>query len=376
MSVTAQPQASASSLDLNLFLLDTAGRVIGDEGFVFYGHSSAPNDGVELNAAERSARCAPERLRASIQRVVIALSIDTDVAGIRTFSQFSEIHLRVTGGETDLGFAIQTSGMKESALILGELYLRNGVWKLRALGQGFAGGLAPLASHYGVEIADTPAPSPPRPQPAPAAAPEPPPAPRAPSRINLEKRKPISLEKPAQGFEEINVNLNWTVGEQKRGLFGGTKGGIDLDLGCMLEMTNGDKSVIQALGGNFGDLDRQPYVKLLGDDRTGAATAGETLLINGRHWSHLKRVLIYAFIYEGAPNWAAANAVVTIVAPGSPKLVVELDEHSRNKGMCAIALLENDAGRIRVTKVVDYFAGHKLVDQAFGFGFNWTAGRK
>lgn len=380
LNVTAQPQASASSLDLNLFLLDAAGRVISDDGFIFYGHCSARQDGIELNAADHSARCEPARLRASIQRVVIALSIDTDVAGVRTFSQFSEIRLRVAGGETDLVFAIPTSGMTESSLILGELYLRNGIWKLRALGQGFAGGLAPLASHFGVEIADTPPPSPAPPPPAaakprPTPAPTPPPAPRAPSRINLEKRKPISLEKPSQGFEEINVNLNWTSGA-KRGLFGGTKGGIDLDLGCMLEMANGEKTVIQALGGNFGDLNRAPFVKLLGDDRTGADVAGETLLINGRQWSHLRRVLIYSFIYEGAPNWAAANAVVTIVAPGSPKLVVELDEHASKKGMCGIALLENDAGRIRVTKIVDYFGGHKQLDNAFGFGFNWVAGQK
>lgn len=376
--VTAQPQANAPSLDLSLFLLDAAGRVIGDEGFLFYGNESAPNDGVQLNASARSARCEPARLRASIQRVVIALSIDASVAGIQTYAQFAEIRLQVTGGDTDLRFAIKTAGMSESALILGELYLRNGVWKFRALGQGFAGGLAPLARHYGVEISDTPAPTPtppPAPRQPPAASPERRQPPAPPSLINLEKRKPISLEKPTQGFEEINVNLNWTSGA-KRGLFGGAKGGIDLDLGCMLEMANGDKDVIQALGGNFGDLNLPPFLKLLGDDRTGADVAGETLLINGRQWAHLRRVLIFSFIYEGAPNWAAANAVVTIVAPGSPKLVVELDEHSSNKGMCGIALLENDAGRIRVTKLVEYFAGHEPLDRAYGFGFNWVAGRK
>jgi len=382
LTVTVEPQTNAPSLDLNLFMLDAAGRVIGDEGFVFYGNTSAPNGAIELNAAELSARCEPARLPTSVQRVVIALSIDTDVAGIRTFSQFSGLSLQIVGGETDLRFAINTPGMQESALILGEFYLRNGVWKLRALGQGFAGGLAPLASHYGVEIADRPPPTPAPPKPAAAkpppapAAPTPGPASNPPSRINLEKRKPISLEKPTQGFEEVNINLNWTSGQQKRGIFGGTKGGIDLDLGCMLELANGQKTVVQALGGNFGDLDRAPFVKLLGDDRTGAATAGETLLINGRHWNQLRRVLIFAFIYEGAANWAAANAVVTVVAPGSPQLVVSLDEHSKSKGMCAIAMLENDAGGIRVTKLVDYFSGHKQVDEAFGFGFEWVRGSK
>lgn len=55
--------------------------------------------------------------------------------------------------------------MAESALILAELYLRNGAWKVQVVGQGFRGGLAALASHLGVEIA------------APAAAPSPAPAP-------------------------------------------------------------------------------------------------------------------------------------------------------------------------------------------------------
>ncbi len=81
LTVTAQPQANAPSLDLNLFLLDAAGRVIGDEGFIFYGNNSAPKDGIELNAAELSARCEPARIRGSVQRVIIALSIDTAVAG-------------------------------------------------------------------------------------------------------------------------------------------------------------------------------------------------------------------------------------------------------------------------------------------------------
>ena len=67
---------------------------------------------------------------------------------------------------------------------------------------------------------------------------------------------------------------------------------------------------------------------------------------------------------------------MTVTAPGSPQLVVRLDEHATGKTMCAIALLENDAGRIRVTKLVDYFPGHEPMDKSFGFGFRWKAGRK
>ncbi|AUB80403.1 TerD family protein [Candidatus Thiodictyon syntrophicum] len=375
LALTCDPPNQAASLDVSAFLLDAAGRVSGDGGFVFYGSPSDPAGAVRLDPVAASFQIEPGRLPGGIERVVVALSIDQGVAGLHAFAQFRALRLTLTGQGVDLQFPVATGGMAESALIMGELYLRNGAWKLRALGQGFAGGLAPLARNYGVDVSEAaPPPAPPPAARPPAAAP--PAAAAAPSRINLKKREPISLEKPAKGFGQIDVNLNWTRGQVKRGFFGGSSGGIDLDLGCMVEQANGDKDVIQALGKRFGRLDAAPFAKLLGDDRTGESDSGETLLINGERWSDLKRVLIYAYIYEGAPNWAAANAVVTLKAPGSPELVVALDEHATGKGMCAIALLENDGGRIRVTKLVEYFAGHQQVDEAYRFGFQWKAGSK
>jgi len=373
IAVSADPPNQAPSLDPSAFLLAADGRVTGDGGFVFYGQPRAPSGAVQLDPVAAAFQVDLTRLPAGIERIVFALTIDSDVAGLRAFMQFRSVLLTVDGSGTGLRFPLATSGMSETALILAELYLRNGVWKLRAVGQGFVGGLAPLARNYGVDVSEKAAPPPP-PPPSPRVA-APPPAASTPRRIDLTKRQPVSLEKPSQGFGKITINLNWTKGE-KKGWFGGKSGGIDLDLGCMLELANGEKTVVQALGNTFGDYDRPPYAKLLGDDRTGESDAGEFLLINGNRWNDFRRVLIYAFIYEGAPNWAAANAVVTVTAPGSPELVVRLDEHATGKGMCAIAMLENDGGRVRVTKLIDYFAGHKPMDQAFHFGFRWVAGSK
>ena len=61
----------------------------------------------------------------------------------------------------------------------------------------------------------------------------------------------------------------------------GGGGNIDLDLGCLWELTTGHKGVVQALGNAFGDLDGPPFVKLDKDDRSGAATDGENLLVSG-----------------------------------------------------------------------------------------------
>ncbi|WP_305080054.1 hypothetical protein [Psychrobacter sp. JCM 18900] len=63
------------------------------------------------------------------------------------------------------------------------------------------------------------------------------------------------------------------------------------------------KTLIQALGNRFGSLQSAPYVCLRADDRTGQVSGGEWLDINGQQWSQIEEVFIFAFIYEGAPNW-------------------------------------------------------------------------
>jgi tellurite resistance protein TerA len=270
--------------------------------------------------------------------------------------------------------------MAETAVIVAEFYRRNQEWKLRAVGQGFVGGLGPLARSYGVDVADDPEAEPPAPIPTPT----PVPAPARPVRlekITLEKKgQSISLEKKGQGFGEIVVNLNWSSGgaATQGGFFSRLKGSqrIDLDLGCLVRLQSGQAGAVQALGNSFGSLTEPPYIQLMGDDRSGDSARGEFLHINGRHWDKIERVLVFAFIYEGVPNWAAADAVVTLSTPGQPTLEVRLDSHSSDQGMCAIALLENRSGSIHVSKLVEYFRSHKPMDQAYGFGLRWAAGAK
>ena len=120
------------------------------------------------------------------------------------------------------------------------------------------------------------------------------------SKVTLDKSRPsISLEKTAAGFGEIKVNLNWNQGTS--GLLGGflgKRGAIDLDLGCLFEMQDGFKGAVQALGNRFGDLREEPYIQLMGDDRTGSVADGEWLRINGQQWNKIERILIFAFIYD------------------------------------------------------------------------------
>ncbi len=199
--------------------------------------------------------------------------------------------------------------------------------------------------------------------------------------ISLEKGRKVNLQKKSDaGLGEILVNLNWNSKPKKSGLLGGLfggKGGIDLDLGCLFEMKDGRKGCVQALGNAFGSLAQPPYIALDGDDRTGAVTTGENLRIDGNKIAEIKRILIYTFIYEGVANWQEADATVTIKYPGAEDLIVKMDTFNSTDKMCGLALLENvNDTTFSVEKIVQFYAGHQKLDQAFNWGMRWKAGHK
>ncbi|WP_295475367.1 TerD family protein [uncultured Pseudomonas sp.] len=376
VEVDYSPLAGAD-IDVSAFLLTSAGKVRGDQDMCFYGQTSVSGGALQLtDSAAGKARFSldPSRLDAAIEKVALTATIYENKAA---FDKVSRLVVTISGG---LEAPIATAGMQETALILGEFYLRQGVWKFRCVAQGFAGGLEPLAKNFGVEVAAPEAPAVAPPAPAPVAEPAPPAkATVSLSKITLDKtRSSISLEKTSAGFGEIRVNLNWNRrSENKGGFFSMRKNtAIDLDVGCLFELQDGYKGAVQALGNAFGSLHEEPYIKLMGDDRTGSVSEGEWLHINGSHWNKMRRILIYAFIYEGAPNWKETDGVITIHVPGQPPIEVRLNEEGGRQGMCAIALLENDNGAVKVTRRVDFHNGHSHMDKAYGWGMRWAAGSK
>ncbi|UXL38036.1 MULTISPECIES: TerD family protein [Pseudomonas] len=392
VTISYTPVAGAD-LDVSAFLLNESGKVRGDNDMCFFGQQSVNNGAVKLveSAAGRSVFSVNlEAIDPAIEKVALTATIYENKA---RFDAFPQLNVAVSGG---IEAPIPTQGMQETALILGEFYRRQGAWKFRCVAQGFAGGLAPLAQHFGVDIAaPAPAAAPtPVPSPAPAAPAAPAPAPASKinlSKITLDKQRPsISLEKKDGDFGEIKINLNWnrtnpndSAGSGGGGFFAtlrnkatGKSGGIDLDVGCLYEMENGRKGAVQALGNAFGDFRDEPFIQLMGDDRTGSVSDGEWLRINGKEWRKMRRVLVYAFIYEGAPNWQATDGVITLYIPGEPPIEVRLSEEGGTKGMCAIALLENIGGSVKVNRRVEFFKGHSDMDKAFGWGMRWAAGSK
>ncbi len=194
--------------------------------------------------------------------------------------------------------------------------------------------------------------------------------------VELRKGQKVNLKKEGKPLGEILINLNWSQ-PVKRGFFSRKPQPIDLDLGCLFELKNGQKGCVQALGNAFGRLDQPPFVSLDGDDRTGTNADGENLRVNGNMIAQIRRILVYTFIYEGAANWQDAQGVVTIKYPGAEDVIVRMDEYGSSQRMCAIALFENQGDTtFSVEKIVRFFDGHEKMDQAFNWGLRWVPGRK
>lgn len=199
--------------------------------------------------------------------------------------------------------------------------------------------------------------------------------------ISLTKRgETVNLTKRGGSTAPVRLNLNWNQrpaggggGFMKRLAGGG--GAIDLDLGCLWELSTGHKGVVQALGNAFGDLDGPPFVKLDKDDRSGSATDGENLLVSGEHSAYIKRLAVFAFIYEGVKKWSQADAKVTIHSQDAP-VTIDLDETRDGVGMCAVCIIQGSPEGFAIERQVQYVSGHRELDELFGWGLNWRAGRK
>ncbi|MCZ7860875.1 VWA domain-containing protein [Agrobacterium salinitolerans] len=194
---------SGVDVDVSAFLLKADGKVRTDGDMSFYGQPSIAGGNVSLVSNENGRtefRLKLSSLDANIEKVALTATIHENKV---RFASFLDIQLDIGG----LKATVPTEGKTETALILGEFYRRNGEWKFRCVGQGFEGGLAPLATHFGVKVDDTPA------SPAPVATSAAPPPPSAPTRVSLEKRvadkapQLISLAKKAQvSLEKKNLS--------------------------------------------------------------------------------------------------------------------------------------------------------------------------
>ncbi|WP_030910290.1 TerD family protein [Streptomyces sp. NRRL F-5126] len=217
--------------------------------------------------------------------------------------------------------------------------------------------------------------------------------------IELTRRHPaVSLTKQGAATGNLRVNLSWRMrtsdieGRSKQGsmlrhpfkLFqpdvvqAHTQGvvNVDLDLGCLYELTDGSKGVVQPLGSFFGDLNIAPYVKLSGDDRFGAPS-GETIFVNLDHRESIKRLLFFVYIYDQTPAFDRTHAKVTLYPSNGPRVEIELDERAPQARSCAVFALENVKGDLLVRREVRFVYGFQAeLDRLYGWGLQWGRGYK
>lgn len=152
--------AAPVRLDVSGLLLTADGKVRSDDDFIFYNQPTGP--GVTYRsgggATPDSITVDTSALPPGIEKIVVTAS--PDAAG----QTFQGIEPTATIRGADNGSVIATFAPPqlgaETALVIVEIYLRNGVWKARAVGQGYANGLAGIATDFGVTVEETPAPAP------------------------------------------------------------------------------------------------------------------------------------------------------------------------------------------------------------------------
>ncbi|MEF2919443.1 MAG: Tellurium resistance [Acutalibacteraceae bacterium] len=196
--------------------------------------------------------------------------------------------------------------------------------------------------------------------------------------VKLKNGEPIFLTKHSETpLDTISIRLNWGVVDTDEGYSSDNTKKMDLDIGCMYQLKNGEKGSLQALGGRFGSFMNSPYIQIDGDDTTGDVATGENIRINGSFISEIEKVLVYAYIYEGAINWQQTNAYISIECPGIEDIFVEMDDYNTTYKLCGVLLLENiDNTNFIVKRIFKFYENHKALDKEYNWGIPWKDTQK
>jgi tellurium resistance protein TerD len=161
---TRVTDGSSFDLDASVFLLNESGKVRSDADFVFYNNRNGGNGSVvhqgdnttgEGSGDDEVVAVSLDQLPADVQKLSFAVTIHEAEGRRQNFGMVSNAFIRVLnadGGTEIARYDLSEDASTETAMIFGELYRHNGEWKFKAIGQGFAGGLGPLAQSLGVNI--------------------------------------------------------------------------------------------------------------------------------------------------------------------------------------------------------------------------------
>ena len=152
-------------LDASALLLNPTGKVGNDSNFVFFNNLKSPDGSVEHTGDNLTGEGEGDDevikvnlagVPADVEKIVFPVSIYDAEVRSQNFGQVMNAYIRIVDGATSTELArydLTEDYSTETAMIFGELYRNGPEWKFRAVGQGYASGLAGIARDYGVNVA-------------------------------------------------------------------------------------------------------------------------------------------------------------------------------------------------------------------------------
>jgi stress response protein SCP2 len=326
-------------VDAAAFLLNDTGKCSGDESFLFYGQPVSVDQSIkQVKQGERrnETHISLQKMSSAIQKVAFTLTIHEGEEKGLDFGQVSALSLRIadkTTGENIVTFTFGEELTKETAIVVGELYLHNGDWKFSAVGSGFFGGLAALCGNFGIEVEsnneqdvekEKSIQSPPVKNTQEAVVP---------LTVTLKKKEAISIRKS----EKVVATLEW-------------KSKKDLDLYCFYVLNDGTEGKVYYR--TPGHAQKEPYITLDGD----AQGAGkETVIVHKP--SELKFVLFsaYSAVSNGIGSFKSMKAKAVVDNQMGQKVTSPLFEKNNFAYWVAIAKIDfTDPHDMSVSHVEKY----------------------
>lgn len=300
-SITLNIAASGMAADVVCFGLDADSKLSDDRYMVFFNQKACPGDAIRLEmAGEKSTFVADlAKLPDSIHRLIFAASIDGDGTMKklgRSSMMLGSAIFNFSGADFD----------NEKAVIVGEIYKRDGVWRYGAVGQGFSGGLAALLAHFGGTEAAA----------APVAAPAQAPAKISLSKVTLTKAgqsHSISLLKGPAAPKKLVVKATWEDNGDD------CDDNDDLDLRVGILLADGRMKFVSAPD-TSGFFESAPFVRHLGDVVSASAKEPATEIVEVNPAIAQQsggRVALVFSVYSAVGNGAVS------VASMKPKMRME-----------------------------------------------------
>ncbi|MEU3912466.1 TerD family protein [Streptomyces sp. NPDC029721] len=363
--------AAPVRLDVSGLLLAADGKVRSDADFIFYNQPTGPGVSYRSGggAAPDSITVDTGALPPGIERIVVTASPDAAGQSFQGIEPTATVR-EAAGGAVIATFTPPRLGT-ETALVVVEVYQRGGVWKVRAVGQGYANGLAGIATDFGVSVEEEPAAAPAAvapPAPAPVAAPPvpaaPPAAPSAPpapapapasgkinldkGRVSLRKNQTVSLVKGGRPLlSQVKMGLGWEP----------AFGGRDIDLDASVIAYGPQRNFVDAC--YFGKLSiLGGSVKHSGDNLTGEGAGDDEVIVVdlGRLPAEISGLVFTVNSFSGQKFTEVAKAYCRLIDAATDEELVRFDLTGAEPqtGVMMAKLIRQFSGEWEMTAMGDF----------------------